>query len=59
MTPKLRGLIKKRNELRKNISTKRKEWLEACTEVSKAKVEAKAEQWEEIISSAISDIDKM
>ena len=37
MTPKVRGLIKKRNALRKSISTKRKEWLEACVEVSTAK----------------------
>ena len=58
MTPKLQRLIKKRNSLRKSIGTKRKEWLAACTEVSKAKLESKAEQWEEIISSALGDINE-
>ena len=58
ITPKVRNLIKKRNTLRKSISTKKKEWLQACTEVSNAKREAKREQWEEVVNSAISDLDE-
>ena len=58
MTPKLLGLIKTRNSLRKRISTKRKEWIAACTDVAQAKLESKAEQWEEVISAAVNDIDE-
>ena len=58
MTPNVCTLAKKRNTLRKSIKTKRKEWIEACAEVTKAKQEAKGEQWREVVNSAISDIDE-
>ena len=58
MTPKVRTLIKTRNALRKTIGSKRKEWLAACAAVSKAKHEAREEQWVEVVNSAISDIDE-
>ena len=58
MTPKVHTLAKKRNTLRKCIKTKHKEWIEACAEVTKAKQEAKGEQWREVVNSAISNIDE-
>ena len=58
MTPKVRNLIKSRNILRKSIKKKRKEWLAACTDVTIAKREARQEQWKEVVSSAIGDIDE-
>ena len=58
MTPKVRQLVRGRNILRKSIKTKRKEWMAACTEVAKAKREAREEQWKEVVTSAISDMDE-
>ena len=55
MSPKVKSLVQKRNKLRKQISTHRKEWLETCREVTAAKAEAKHENWKEIVSSSISD----
>ena len=40
------------------IPSVKKEWLEACIEVSDAKREAKQEQWIEVVGSAISDLDE-
>ena len=58
ITPKVRNLIKRSIPLRKSTKTKRKEWLEACVEVTNAKSEAKKEQWFEVVGSAISDLDE-
>ena len=58
MTPKVRSLVKKRNTLRKQIKTHRKEWLDTCKEVSKAKLEAKQEKWVDVVSSALEDTDE-
>ena len=58
ITPKVRSLMKKRNTLRKSIQSKRKEWLQACKEVSIARQEAKREQWVEVVSSAVSEMDE-
>ena len=33
LTPGIKETIKKRNQLRKTVSTNRKEWLEACNDV--------------------------
>ena len=58
MTPKVQRLTKMRNILRKAIKTRRKEWVKACQEVSIAKQEAKRDQWVEVVSSAVSDLDE-
>ena len=58
MTPKVRRLSKTRNALRKTISSTRKEWLQACKDVNIAKQEARREQWVEVVSSAINDMDE-
>ena len=58
MTPKVRRLTKIRTTLRKSISTKRKEWIKACAEVTTAKQEARREQWIEVVNSAVGDIDE-
>jgi hypothetical protein len=58
ITPKVRELMKKRNTLRKSIKSRRKEWIQACKEVSIARQEAKRDQWVEVVSSAISDMDE-
>jgi len=58
MSPKVRDKIKVRNTLRRSIKTKRKEWISACTDVTNAKREARQEQWKEVVSSAIGDIDE-
>ena len=58
MTPDIKRLIKIRNELRRKINTCRKEWREACKAVSNAKLEARKDQWKEIVSSAIGDLDE-
>ena len=56
MTPKCRGLIKKRNQLRKNISTHRKQWLQTCKEVTESVQEAKTDQWKEVVNGAMNDM---
>ena len=58
MSPKVKSLVQKRNKLRKQISTRRKEWIECCRQVTAAKTEAKHEKWVEVVSSSISDSDE-
>ena len=60
MTPKVKSLMKKRNTgfLRKQITTHRKEWIEACREVNQARNEAKQEKWVQVLSSALEDTDE-
>ena len=43
MNPKVKALVKKRNRLRKEVATKRKEWLEAAEEARIARRAAKEE----------------
>ena len=50
MNPKVRALKKKRNELRREVKTKRKEWIEACKDAQTAMDEAKEEAWEEFLA---------
>ena len=47
MNPRVKAAIKKRNQLRRDITNKRKEWIEACREVTELPKEAKQESWEE------------
>jgi ribonuclease HI len=58
LTPEIKRLIKTRNDLRRKISTRRKAWREACKAVTTAKQEARRDQWKEIVSSAIGDLDE-
>ena len=58
MTPKCRRLIKERNQLRRKISTHRKEWLQACKDVTEAVQEAKTDQWKEVVNGAINNLDE-
>ena len=51
MSPKVKALVKKRNWLRKNVKTKRNEWLAAEKEVRQAKEEAKTEAWSEFVEN--------
>ena len=51
MNPKVRRLVKIRNQLRKQVATKRAEWLEASVAVRQAREEAKVEAWTEFVDS--------
>ena len=57
MNPKVKALVRKRNQLRKEISTKRKEWLDAAAEVRVARAEAKETAWTEFVESLEVDDD--
>ncbi len=49
MNPKVRALKKKRNLLRLEIQSKRKEWIEACKEAQQAMEDAREEAWVEYL----------
>ena len=57
MNPKVKALVRKRNQLRKEIITKRKEWLDAAAEVRVARAEAKETAWTEFVESLEVDDD--
>ena len=57
MNPHVRVKVRKRNLLRKDISTKRKEWLAACKEANEAILESKKQSWNELLSCALPDQD--
>ena len=57
MNPHVRAKVRKRNLLRKEISTKREEWRTACKEANEAILEAKKQSWNELLSSALPDQD--
>ena len=57
MTSKVRTAVKKRNRLRKEVSTKRVEWLSACQEVKEVTQEAKTEAWSNYLDTLESDPD--
>ena len=58
MTPTVRGLIKKRNRLRRDLKNNKKEWLEACAEANEAIRNAKAESWKEVVGEALATEDE-
>ena len=58
MKPPVRAAIRRRNALRRQISTKRKEWLEACQEAREEISKAKEESWKEVLTEAINDVDE-
>ena len=53
MTPTVRGAIRKRNKLRRDVKARRKEWLEACREATDAINEAKKQSWRDLLEDAI------
>ena len=57
MNPKVKALVKKRNQLRKQVSTKRTEWIEAAQEVRIAREEAKQEAWTDFVETLEEDDD--
>ena len=57
MNPKIKTLVKKRNQLKKDISTRRAEWVEANRDVRRAKAEAKEEAWIEFVEALEVDDD--
>ncbi|KAL5249729.1 hypothetical protein ACHWQZ_G018525 [Mnemiopsis leidyi] len=57
LNPDIRSAIKRRNNLRKNISNKRKEWIEACQEVNLKIAEAKEKSWIEFLDELEDDPD--
>ena len=57
MNPKVKTLVKKRNFLRKQVKTKRAEWLEAEKEVRQAREEAKQEAWADFVEDLQVDDD--
>ncbi|KAL5260809.1 hypothetical protein ACHWQZ_G006744 [Mnemiopsis leidyi] len=57
LNPDIRSAIKRRNNLRNNISNKRKEWIEGCQEVNLKIAEAKEKSWIEFLDELEDDPD--
>jgi hypothetical protein len=57
MHPRVKGLVKTRNQFRKEIRNKRKAWIEAVDEVRRAREEAKLEVWTEFVETLEDDSD--
>ena len=57
MNPKVRTAVRKRNRLRKEVATKRAEWLQAAKEAREARTEAKEDAWQEFVESLEVDED--
>ena len=53
LTLPVRAIIKRRNKLRHEIRTKRKEWLDACQEVREEIRKSKEESWKEFLDDTI------
>ena len=54
MTPTVRGCIRRRNRIRREMGSRRQEWKEACKETNDAIREAKGECWREVVEDALS-----
>ena len=57
MTPGIKMLVKKRNMLRRNVRTRREEWLEACKKTKEAFKERRGEKWIEYFDKLVQDHD--
>ena len=57
MNPRVKALVKIRNQHRKDVRNKRKEWIEAAAEVRRAREEAKLEAWSEFVETLEDDSD--
>ena len=58
MTPTVRGMIRQRNHLRRDLKNRKEEWLKACKETNEAIREAKAECWREVVEEALMSEDE-
>lgn len=58
MTPNVRAAIRKRNALRRNIKTKRREWIESCKEARQEIQRAKEESWKEFLDESVNSTDE-
>ena len=57
LTPTVRAAIRKRNRLRREVRTKRREWLEACEEAADEIRNAKEQSWRDLLEGAITEKD--
>ena len=57
LTPSTKAAIKKRNELRKKVSSHREEWRVACVEAREAVIKDKEQSWKDLLDSAIAETD--
>ena len=57
MTPHVRAKIRTRNCLRRTIHQNRQEWIDACSETTKAINETKTECWKDLLQDAMSNSD--
>ena len=58
MTPTVRAAIRKRNALRRNIKTQRREWIESCKEARQEILRAKEESWKEFLDESVNSTDE-
>ena len=54
ISPTVRGLIKKRNRLRRDLKNSKQEWLQACRDTNEAIRESKQECWREVVEDTMS-----
>ena len=57
MNPTIRGALKKRNLLRREVGRKRREWLQACAEAQELIDDAKNKAWEDYLSEVEFSVD--
>ncbi|XP_066915550.1 uncharacterized protein [Clytia hemisphaerica] len=57
MTPTVKAALKRRNNLRKKVSTHRKEWLESCKQAQEEITKAKEQSWKDLLESSAMEID--
>ena len=57
VTPAVRTAVRKRNQLRRVVQTKRKEWLDACNEVRRLIEDSKRKAWEDFLLEAEYSVD--
>jgi hypothetical protein len=57
-TPTVRGAIRKRNRLRHQVRTQRREWIAACREAQEEIQKAKEESWKNLLDDAITSSDE-
>ena len=56
-TPTVREAIRRRNRLRKQITTRRKEWMEACRLAQETINEAKTDAWRKVLQDSTNSQD--
>jgi len=58
LTPTVRGCIRQRNKLRRDLKHRKEEWLQACKETNEAIRLAKADCWREVVEDAVNSEDE-